>query len=406
MSVCLRLFGAMLVLAALQQTVQARGFGGAHGGGFGGGMHGGFGGGFSGGDMRGGFGGFPGGGFPGGGIRAPGLGGAGGFGGIQAGGFRGPGFAGDRSFNPGGGLPGGFRTGGFDRSIGGYGAASRGDLNHFLSLPTDAGLHAVGGVGGLGALGAGPRGLAGAGTPGARDFRYLSPAANRAAGWDVRRGFNGYGWYSRSWYGRYPGCWQPAAWYRANLAAGAWAYCTWPFLGAWFGYGGAAPIYYNYGNNFLYSGGNVYYDGQPLGTASQYYDQLSGLAGSGAEPEADASDWLPLGVFSLVESGQKQPSLVFQLAVNKAGTIRGNCSQPDQEFVGVVNGAVDKEKQLAAWTVGDDKQTVYETGLYNLTKDEAPALVHRGPDQTEQWLLVRMKESDNPQPAGAPDANQ
>jgi hypothetical protein len=275
-------------------------------------------------------------------------------------------------------------------------------LNRFLGLPTDAGLHAVGGVGGVGGLSglaAGGRGLAGAG---ARDFRPMSPAANRAVGWDVRRGFNGYGWYSRGWYGRYPFAWRPAAWFRAD----AWAYCTWPFLGAWFGYGGAAPIYYNYGDNFIYDGGNVYYGDQSLGTASQYYDQVSDLAGSGAEPEADAADWLPLGVFSLVEDGQKQPSLVFQLAVNKAGTIRGNCSKPDQAFVGVVQGAVDKEKQLAAWTVGDDKETVYETGLYNLTKDEAPALVHRGPDKTEQRLLVRMKESDNPRPAGDVDANQ
>jgi hypothetical protein len=37
---------------------------------------------------------------------------------------------------------------------------------------------------------------------------------------------------------------------------------------------------------------------------------------------------------------------------------------------------------------------VIETGLYNLTKDEAPALIHFGPDRTEQWLLVRLKNPD------------
>jgi hypothetical protein len=31
-----------------------------------------------------------------------------------------------------------------------------------------------------------------------------------------------------------------------------------------------------------------------------------------------------------------------------------------------------------------------ETGLYNLTKDEAPCLIHVGSERTEQWLLVRM----------------
>ena len=35
---------------------------------------------------------------------------------------------------------------------------------------------------------------------------------------------------------------------------------------------------------------------------------------------------------------------------------------------------MDKKTQRAAWTVGKNKNTVCETGLYNLTKDEAPAL--------------------------------
>jgi hypothetical protein len=35
---------------------------------------------------------------------------------------------------------------------------------------------------------------------------------------------------------------------------------------------------------------------------------------------------------------------------------------------------------------------VVETGLYNLTQNESTALVHFGPDQTEQDLLVRIKQ--------------
>jgi hypothetical protein len=33
-----------------------------------------------------------------------------------------------------------------------------------------------------------------------------------------------------------------------------------------------------------------------------------------------------------------------------------------------------------------------ETGIYNLTKDTAPALVHFADGQTQQWLLVRLDE--------------
>jgi hypothetical protein len=37
---------------------------------------------------------------------------------------------------------------------------------------------------------------------------------------------------------------------------------------------------------------------------------------------------------------------------------------------------------------------VVETGLGNLTRNEAAALVHYGPDQVETWLLVRLEEPE------------
>ena len=58
-----------------------------------------------------------------------------------------------------------------------------------------------------------------------------------------------------------------------------------------------------------------------------------------------------------------------------------------------IQGAVDKKTQRAAWTVGKNKNTVCETGLYNLTQDEAPALIHIGKDKTQQWMLVRLKQT-------------
>ena len=66
----------------------------------------------------------------------------------------------------------------------------------------------------------------------------------------------------------------------------------------------------------------------------------------------------------------------------------------------VVQGAVDKKSQRVAWTVGDNKSTVGETGLYNLTQDESPALIHLGKDKTQQWTLVRLKQ---PQQGGTPE---
>ncbi len=41
---------------------------------------------------------------------------------------------------------------------------------------------------------------------------------------------------------------------------------------------------------------------------------------------------------------------------------------------------------------------VVETGLGNLSQNEAAALVHYGPDQRETWLLVRLDNPDDPEP--------
>ena len=64
----------------------------------------------------------------------------------------------------------------------------------------------------------------------------------------------------------------------------------------------------------------------------------------------------------------------------------------------VLQGQVDKETQRVAFRIGDSDDFVAETGLYDLTKDECPVLVHFGPDKTEQYLLVRL---DNPEAEAA-----
>ena len=45
--------------------------------------------------------------------------------------------------------------------------------------------------------------------------------------------------------------------------------------------------------------------------------------------------------------------------------------------------------------MGRNKTTVCETGLDNLTRDEAPVLIHMGKDKTQQWTLVRLQPPAN-----------
>jgi hypothetical protein len=40
--------------------------------------------------------------------------------------------------------------------------------------------------------------------------------------------------------------------------------------------------------------------------------------------------------------------------------------------------------------IGESDDIVVETGLYNLTQDECPVMVHFGTEKTENWLLVRL----------------
>lgn len=136
-----------------------------------------------------------------------------------------------------------------------------------------------------------------------------------------------------------------------------------------------------------------------MGTTEQYYDQASDLAATGAEANAPADgDWLPLGVFALTKTGQTKPDVTIQLAVNKQGVIRGNYTDTNADTSQVIQGSVDKNTQRVAFTVGNNTTNVVETGLYNLTKDEAPCLLHFGQDRTEQWDLVRLKKAGDSEP--------
>ena len=158
---------------------------------------------------------------------------------------------------------------------------------------------------------------------------------------------------------------------------------------------GVQPFAYNYGSNVTYQDDQVYYGSQPVATASSTTSRLRHWPKALPAADATADEWLPLSVFALVQKEQSEPQYVMQLAVSKSGAIGGNYSDVISGTNVPIQGAVDKKTQRAAWTVGKNKTTVCETGIYNLTKDEAPALVHIGKDKTQQWLLVRLKQPES-----------
>jgi hypothetical protein len=179
----------------------------------------------------------------------------------------------------------------------------------------------------------------------------------------------------------------------------AWALATWPYASAYCGCTGE-PVYYDYGSNVAYEDGSVYVDDQPVATAEEYYAQADQIADAGAQ--AANEDWMPLGVFAVIaEEGQTQTDKVVQLALNRDGVIRGNYQDVMTEQVTPVIGSVDKTTQRVSMKLEGNDTLVVETGLYNLTNDEVPVLVHFGPDRQEGRVLIRLKQPEEGESAPA-----
>jgi hypothetical protein len=157
----------------------------------------------------------------------------------------------------------------------------------------------------------------------------------------------------------------------------------------------AAPTYYDYGTNVVYQGETVYVNGDSVGTQQQYSQQATTLAETGKSASVTKEEeWQPLGVFAMVASGEETSSNIFQLALNKAGVLRGTYYNALTDTAETVYGSVDKKTQRAAWTVGDKKTPVYDAGIANLTNDETTMMVHYGKDRSQQFTLVRIEQEE------------
>jgi len=161
------------------------------------------------------------------------------------------------------------------------------------------------------------------------------------------------------------------------------------------------PVYTDYGMNVIYEGDTVYVDGKPV-PAKQYDGPILEAAQTVEQPPpptppADPkqqADWMPLGVFALAQEERGDPVMFFQLSVNREGVISGAFQSTLSNDSKQVAGKVDKATQRAAWRIGDNGKTLYETSLANLTQDVSPVVIHFDSNRTQTWLLVRM-----PQPA-------
>jgi len=195
-----------------------------------------------------------------------------------------------------------------------------------------------------------------------------------------------------------------------------WGYSPWqgsqPY-GYWYGNPGwnsfssnyGQPYYYDYGpgGNVVYQGNQVLVNDQPVATATDYAQSAADLATVTQDQMQADHDWVPLGTFSVATSIEdKNPVRVAQLAYdNKQGLISGTIFNSKSNNLYTLQGKVDKETQRTAFTIGNDPNTVFETGLYNLTQNATPVLLHQGAATTQTWLFARLPEPSADHPAAS-----
>jgi hypothetical protein len=255
--------------------------------------------------------------------------------------------------------------------------------------------------------------------PGMGNWRNQYPARNAYwNGWanGVRDNWGYYhnhqGWFGGDWWSRYHfgQCgWHYNHWLPYYPYNYWWSQPAWPAVTTWVS-GAAAvaaqPVYYDYGTggNVVYQDNTVYIGGQQVASAADFAESAAALATvppPANEEEAAKAEWMPLGTFALsTGKDDKEPSRIVQLAVSKSGVVSGTLFNHQTDQANAIQGQVDKETQRVAIRIGEAENLVLETGLYNLTQNEAPALIHFGKEKTENYLLVRLQSEEGKEGGG------
>jgi hypothetical protein len=203
------------------------------------------------------------------------------------------------------------------------------------------------------------------------------------------------------WWGLWPSYWTNwCGGFGWNAGWSWWHPCAWPAFIGWCQptYAWAPGYYYDYGpgGNCVFDGGVVYIQGQPVCSVADYSNQAIQLAQQGDAYFANApppgtlqANWLPMGIWALCNETNGESTMFLQLTTTRQGVIAGTLYNTLTDDVQPVVGSVDPATQRAAWYIGTNKATVFETGVYNLTSPQTQVLVHFGPERTQTWMMVR-----------------
>lgn len=290
--------------------------------------------------------------------------------------------------------------------LGQQGQMSRDQLKNFINTPSGNTLGKVAVGGGLAALGGAmashnlgqvgqnlrPGGLPG---PDRRpNFNLnVNKVQNIQNNFNVRHAdmFNNNWWRNHpcpncNWRNRYWSNWDNRHWWRP---------ATWGFLvGFATGVIQPNPIIYDWGSSTTYFNNNVIFVGGQTYSPDDFYNTAAAVVQNIPEDLPEDTQWMPLGVFAITQGDQPNVDLVLQLAITNQGIIGGSYYNASTDKLRPIKGMVDKTTQRAIWRFADGKNQdiVMEAGIYNLTQEQAQALIHFGDDLTQQWTLVRLTD--------------
>jgi len=208
-------------------------------------------------------------------------------------------------------------------------------------------------------------------------FRQQSDIGNNIRN-DVRNNPRQYrNWYDSNFWNS-----QPNLRHRFPNRTDLWRAAKWENVSDWVPYLWGGAIFYDY----LDEDDSLYY-------SDDYAEQAASIASDDSYVDSD-SEWLPLGVFAMTqeESSTANPNMYMQLAINKDGVIAGTYQNTTTNTAESIQGSVDKDSQRAAWRIVGKDSPVIETGIYNLTNDQSPVLVHFSDGSTQKWLMVRLPD--------------
>lgn len=172
-----------------------------------------------------------------------------------------------------------------------------------------------------------------------------------------------------------------------NNHANWWGAATAIGIGSWLGWQ-AQPYYYGYNDGYY---GPAEYNS----SYSEMNYQVSPQQNM-AEANVTGGNWMPLGVFSISNGSKDEitPNMFLQLALNKDGTISGTFYNTTTNEVYELEGEVDSSTKRAFWKIVDNKDSpVVETGIYNLTQDIVPILIHFSNGLTQNKVLIRVNNA-------------